>query len=115
MQQPVRERPPPVVADDLGTENDIAERTRYAFRNLVAAVDREREDVGRLVDPEVVTLQAAHLVGADERDAELPRVDAFGAEDAAGELDRRSVVDLHPASILDVDRDHLLRSSVCSL
>ena len=40
-------------------------------RQRVAAVDREREHVGRLVDPEVLALQRAHLVRADEREPEL--------------------------------------------
>src|SRR3954471_16671781 len=62
VQQPVRERPAPLGADDLRAEDDIAERARYSFRDLVAAVDREREHIGRLVDPKMVALQLAHLV-----------------------------------------------------
>ena len=53
VQQPVRERPAPLVADDLRADDDVAERARHPVGQLVAAVDREREHVGHLVDPEV--------------------------------------------------------------
>src|SRR2546428_7658084 len=35
-----------------------------AVRKLVATVDREREDVSRLVDAQVLPLEDAHLIGA---------------------------------------------------
>src|SRR5829696_9367585 len=50
VQQPVHERPPPLLADDVGTEDDVAELARHRVGQRVTAVDREREDVRRLVD-----------------------------------------------------------------
>src|SRR4051794_30170276 len=46
VQQPVHERPAPLVADDLGTQDDVTELARHAVRQRIAAVDRERQDVG---------------------------------------------------------------------
>ena len=54
VQDPVDERPAPLLADDLRADDDVAERPRDAVRQLVEAVDREREHVGRLVDAEVL-------------------------------------------------------------
>ena len=82
VQQTVGQRPAPVVADDLRAEHHVAERARHARGEVVAAVDREREHVGRLVDPEVVPLQGAHLVEPDERDPELTVVDPLCVQHA---------------------------------
>src|SRR5215208_7155352 len=49
VEQPVRERPPPFVADDVWAQHDVAERARQPARQLVAAIDRERQHVRRLV------------------------------------------------------------------
>ncbi len=66
VQQPVHERRPPGLADDLRAEDRVAELARQPSAQRVAAVDREREHVGRLVDPEVLALQRADLVRPDE-------------------------------------------------
>ena len=121
VEQAVGQRRPPGVADDGRAEHDIAERARKALGQLVAAVDREREDVGRLVDPEVLALQGPHLVGPDEREPELAVLDPLGAQHAAGELDRGALVHRLAASVVDLDGQHrstVLRSvpvsSACS-
>ncbi len=54
MEDPVHEWPPPLVADDLRADDDVAERARNAVGELVEAVDRKREHVGLLVDPEML-------------------------------------------------------------
>ena len=118
MQQPVHEWPPPLVADDLRAEDDVAELAGHAGGQRVAAVDREREHVGGFVDPEVLAFQGAALVRADERDPELALVDALLFEDAAGELGGRVRLHLHPAAVLDLDLNHRRRcvpvASACS-
>src|SRR5438105_5678000 len=115
VQEAVRQRPPPLVAHHLRAENDVAEDARHTLVNDLAAVDREREHIGGLVDPEVIALQLAHLVRTDERDPELAVLDPLGPQHAPRELDGPGLVDLRPASVLDVDGDHRFRSSVCSL
>jgi hypothetical protein len=54
----------------------------------------------------VVALERSHLVRADECKAELAVVDTLAAENAAGELDGRVLVDLDPASVVDLHREH---------
>ena len=122
VEQPVRQRRAPRLADDRGAEDDVAERARQAFRQLVAAVDREREHVGRLVDPEMLALQLAHLLRPDEREPELPVLDSLSPQHRTRELDGRALVDLDTAPVVDLDGQHpcryLLRpvpvSSACS-
>ena len=120
VQQPVHERRPPLLADDLRAEDDVAERARHPVGQLVPPVDREGEHVGRLVDAEVVALQRAHLVGPGEREPELAVLDPLGGEDAPRQLDGGRLVDLGAAPVLDLDRDgHRFRavpvSSACCL
>src|SRR5665213_1717737 len=112
VQQPVRQRPAPFLAHHLRAEHDVAECTRHSFGDVLAAVDRERQHVGRLVDPEVLALQPAHLVLADERDPELPFFDPFGPEHTPCQFNGAGLVDLGTASVLHVDGDHRFRSSV---
>src|SRR3954463_4052939 len=111
----MREGPAPVVADDLRAEDDVAERARHSLRQLVASVDRERQDVGRLVDAEMIPFQPAHLVRADERDPELTAVDPLGAQDPLRELAHARLVHDQAAPVLELDGNHLFCSSVCSL
>ena len=106
VQEPVHERRPPRLPDDLRAEDDVAERPRHPRRQLLPPVDREGEDVGRLVDPEVVALQRPHLVGPGEREPELAVLDALAREDAARQLDGGRLVDLGAAPVLDLDDDH---------
>ena len=85
-----------------------------------APVEREREDVGRLVDSEMLALQPPDLLRRDECEPELAVLDALGGEHPPRELDRAGFVDLHPAPVLDLDRDtHRVRSrpvsSACCL
>jgi hypothetical protein len=80
VQHAVHERPPPLVADDLRADGDVAERARDPLGQRLAAVEREREDVGRLVDPEVVALQLAALLRPDECEADLAVLDPLRCE-----------------------------------
>ena len=57
--------------------------TVNAVGQIVPAVDWKREDVGRLVLPEVLALQRPHLVRADEEQPEVALVDAFGGKHPA--------------------------------
>src|SRR4029079_8029911 len=43
----VDERPAPLVGDDLGADDDVAEGPRHAVRQIVQTVDREGEDICR--------------------------------------------------------------------
>ena len=106
VEKAVRERRAPGVADDLRAEDDVAELAGNAGGERVAAVDREREHVGRLVDAQVLALQRAALVRADERDPELAVLDPLGCEHAAGVVGGGSGVDLEAAPVGDLDLDH---------
>src|SRR6476469_8714458 len=99
----MRQRRLPILADDLRTEDDIAELSGDAGGERVAAVDREREHVGRLVDAQVLALQGAALVRSDERDPELAVVDPLGREDAPCVVGGGGAIDLEAAAILDLD------------
>jgi hypothetical protein len=110
MQDAVHERRTPLVADHLRAEDDVTDRARHALGHLVAPVERKREHVRRLVDPEVLVLQCAHLVGADEGDPELAVVDALLGEDGAGELLRGTFVDRRAAAVRGLDEDHRRRA-----
>ena len=92
VQHGVHERPAPRVADDLRADDDVAELPRQARRQLVARVERERERIRRLVDPEVLPLQLADLGGRDAGDPELTVVDALGREHTPHELDSRALL-----------------------
>ena len=63
----------------------------------------------------MLALQRPHLFLADERDPELAVVHPLGPQNPARQLDCAGLVDVDAASIVDLDRDHRLRSSVCSL
>jgi hypothetical protein len=54
----------------------------------------------------VVALQAPHLLGADEGDAELAVLDALRGEHPFREVARGLLLDLGTASIVQLDRDH---------
>ena len=92
MEQRMDERLPPVRADDVRADDDVAELARQAVRQLVEAVEREGERVGRLVDAEVLALQRAALLRPDEREPELAGVYSTYAADT-------------PQIYLDIDRD----------
>src|SRR5579872_2446391 len=110
VQDGVNERRAPLRPDDLRADDDVAELARQPVGQLVERIERKRERVGRLVDAEVLALQRLALLRADEREPELARVDAFGSEDAADQLDRAGLVDLHARPVLDLDLDHRRRS-----
>src|SRR5579862_5906358 len=121
MQQAVRQRLAPARTDDLRTEHDIAQCARQTAGELFAPVDRKRQDVGRLVDAEMVALQRLHLFGTDEGKPELAVFDSLGAKHPPGKLDRSRLVYLDPAPVCDLDREHAQRlrsvpvSSACCL
>jgi hypothetical protein len=71
MQEAVDERTAPVRSDHLRAQDDVAQRPGDSCGQLLPAVKRERKDVRRLVDAEMIALQVPHLVRPDERDAEL--------------------------------------------
>ena len=106
VQQAVHERRSPRVPDHRRAEDDIPERARHALRQLVPSVEREREDVGLLVETEVLTLELPHLVRAHERDAQLALAHALVLEHAPRKRDGLVLADLEPAAVLDLDRDH---------
>jgi hypothetical protein len=106
VQDRMDERSAPFLTYDLRTNDRVAELPREPVRNLVALVDRECQGVRGLVDSEVLSLQPLDLIRFDEVDAELTIVDAFGGEHLPGKHDRPLLVDLLPATVVDVDRDH---------
>ena len=53
VQKPVDERPAPLRPYDLRAQHHVAERARDTLGDVVTTVERERQDVGRLVDAEV--------------------------------------------------------------
>src|SRR5688572_32144134 len=110
MEKAVHQRLAPALPDDLGTEDDVAQRAGLPVRKLVTAVEREREDVRRLVDTEVLALERAHLVARDPRDAELAVGYSFSRDDPDGERLRRGAVDRYAASVVGLDRDHRRRA-----
>jgi len=55
----------------------------------------------------VLALQGAHLLRRDEGDAELPLLDPLGGEHAPGDRGRGAPVYLDPASVGDLDLDHV--------
>src|SRR3954466_15583205 len=114
MQQRGQERSTPGVADDLRTDDDVAELARHPFRQLVARIDRERERVGRLVAPQWLAPQRAALVRSDERDAELARIDSFAREHASRELACGMFVDVDAGPVADLDLDNRARGSAGS-
>ena len=121
VEQAVHERRPPGFAHDLRAEHRVAELARQPGRQLLAPVDREGQHVGRLVDAEVLAFERAHLLRADERDAQLALVDALGRKHAPRELDSALVSISRPLrlSTSTVDHGYRLRcvpvSSACSL
>src|SRR4029450_3729604 len=80
---------PPRVPDDLWAKHRVSELARKARRELVAGVDREREHVSHLVDPQVLALERPHLVRRDEVEPELPRLNPLALEHVAGGRGRR--------------------------
>src|SRR5687767_2923584 len=106
MEQRVDQRPAPGLPHDFWADDRVTELSRESVGHLVPLVDRERKHVSRLVDPQVVALQALDLRGLDEVDPELPLVDPLDGEHALRERDRSLLVDLPPASVVDLDRDH---------
>ena len=68
----VDERPTPFVTDDLRAEDDVAQRPRHAVGQLVEAVDRERQDVGGLVDAEMLCLEGTDLRRRSRRRSRAP-------------------------------------------
>jgi hypothetical protein len=97
MEEPVDERPAPRFADDLRAKHSVAELPRNAFRQPLPAVDREREHVRRLFDPEVLPLQCLDLVRPHERQAQLTLLDALGLENLTRQRGRAVGVDLWSA------------------
>jgi hypothetical protein len=106
VQDGMDERSPPFLPHDLRADDRVAELSWEPVRNLLALVDRECERVRCLVDSEVVALQPLDLSRLDEVDAELTVVDAFRGEHFPRQRDRTLLVDLLPASVVDLDRDH---------
>src|SRR2546426_12258041 len=111
MQETMHERLSPGLAGDLRAENRVAELAWHSCRQALAAVDRKRKHVGRLVDLQMLAVQGADLVRADEQEAELRFLDSFGRKHVAGKLTRALLVDLDAASIRDFDGDHV---PICS-
>ncbi len=114
MQQCVHERRLPGLADDLWAENGVSELAGQTARQLLSAVDWKCEHVGRLVLAQMVPLQAAHLVGRDEDEAEIAVVDPLRGEHLARELRGSLLIDLCPAAVCDFD-GHRHQTSLATL
>jgi hypothetical protein len=106
VQDRMDERSLPLLPHDLRADDRVAELPREPVRKLLALVDRECKGVRRLVDSEVLSLQPLDLARFDEVDAELTVVDTFRRKHLPGKRDRALLVDLLPASVVDLDRDH---------
>src|SRR4051812_48669001 len=123
MQHGVHERRAPRLAHDLRAEDDVAELARRALRHRVTAVDRKGKRVGLLVDAQMVALERADLLRADELQAELAVVDALFVQHAANQLRRGVCVELGARPVRDLDLHHrrpyfrrcVPVSSACSL
>ena len=96
----------PPTLPHLRADDGVPELARQAGRQLVTRVDREREDIGRLVHAEVLGLQLAHLLRPNERHAELSRVYAFAREHVVHELAHGHFVHVDAAAVSDLDLDH---------
>src|SRR5256885_15668393 len=77
VQEPVHERLPPGLADDLRAQDRVTELARQPGLERLTRVDRKGEHVGHLIDAQVVPLEGAHLVRPDEMQAELTFLDPF--------------------------------------
>src|SRR5262245_65850059 len=99
MEQTVHERALPLLADDRRAKHAVAQRPRFALGQRIAPVDRERQDVGCLVDAEVLPLEDANLARLDKRNAELAVRDALAGEDLTGERDGGGGVDRDAAAV----------------
>src|SRR6185312_12171967 len=111
----MHERPAPLLPHDVGADDDVAELARHAVGQRGEPVDREGERVGRLVGAQVLALQVAALVGADEREPELASADSFSREHGLHEPDRGRLVHFPARAVDHLDVDHLLRwVPVCS-
>src|SRR5690349_50917 len=115
MEQCMHERGAPCLADHLRADDDVAELARQPLRERLARVDREGERIRRLVDPEVLGLQRAALLRADECDAELAGVDTLARQDAPRQLAHGRLVDADARAIVELDLDHRVRGSECCL
>src|SRR3954467_15717959 len=122
VQHGMNEWPAPRVADDLGADDHVAELPRHPGRNLLAAVDREGERVGLLVDAEVLALEATDLVAPDERKSELSLVDPLLAQHVADQLRSGLEIECRGRTVRHLDLHHrryfrraVPVSSACSL
>src|SRR5438105_2779726 len=102
----MNKRPAPRSADHIRADDDIAELARYTRGEVVAAIDRKRERIRRLVDAEILPLQRADLLGADECQSELAFVDPLAGQHLARERDRSFELGLCAAAVDDLDVDH---------
>src|SRR5690348_8922491 len=115
MQERVHQRAAPLLAHDVGADDDVPELARHAVGQRAEPVDRKGERVRCLIDAEVPALQRATLVGADEGEPELSGSHALAREDRARKLDGRRLVHLGTRAVVDLDLDHRLRwVPVCS-
>src|SRR5436190_18671144 len=103
VQEPVDERLPPRLPHHLRADDRVAELAWHSGRQTPAPIDRERENIGWLIDPEVLVLERPDLVGPDEDEPELALLDALGREHLARERARTVSVDLDAASVRDLD------------
>jgi len=102
----VDQRLAPVVADDVGADDEIADVPRHAVRKGLTPVDREGQNVRNLVHSEVLALELARLLREHEDETDLTLVDPLRGQHLAHELDRRLFVDGGPAAVRHLDLDH---------
>ena len=108
------ERGPPLLADDLRAENDVAELARHAVGSSLAGVDREGEDVGRLVDPRCSRFSRRISSGAANAIPRSPSSIPSAASARRQSSTAAAVVDGDAAPVLDLDPDHRRRCAPVS-
>jgi hypothetical protein len=91
------------VRRELGADDHVAQLARA--HNRPVFVDRERQDVGRLVLAAVVAVQLADAVLADELDRQVTVGDACGRQGGLGRAPEAPIV------CLDLDQREARRSS----
>jgi hypothetical protein len=121
VQHGVHKRGAPCVSDNLRTEHDVAELARNSRRQRITAVDREGERICFLVDPEMLALEIADLVRADELKTELAVPDSLSLQNLADHVPRGPEVECRAGTVRHLDLHHryfrraVPVSSACSL
>src|SRR5688500_6488256 len=109
MEESMHERLAPGSSDHLGAEHDVAELARKAVGQVTALVDRKREDIGCLVDTEMLAFEQADFVRTHKGEAEIPLGNSLGSQHPARQGSGLVLVNRQAAAVLELDPDHLRR------